>query len=226
MAELAIFSTTVGSTGLQAAAAVELASSYAVVGTTTATATAAAGSAWYSSVAAFEGMAAASAASSVVTLGELATSFGQTGFKGIQAAGQLISAVGRKQEYDAKAAEARYQGTADYLKYRQQAVETLRKMNETLATQITRAALSMDPFSGSALTLQADTLNRGASTYQMTQDNAQIVRNQAERQAQQYEAAGDTTMVAGLVGATGSVAEGVYTDSVIGNPALKLNPGA
>lgn len=225
MAELAIFATTTtAATATTAAVAAEAAGlAYATAGSAAATAAMSAStSAWLaaSSVTAMETL------TTVTTLGDLAMRFGQTGFKGIQAAGQLISAVGRKQEYDAKAEEARYQGTADYLKYRQQGVETLRKMNETLATQITRAALSMDPFSGSALTLQADTLNRGASTYQMTQDNAQIVRNQAERQAQQYEDAGDTTMVAGLVGATGSIAEGVYTDSVIGNPALKLNPGA
>ena len=154
----------------------------------------------------------------------LASQFGtQTGLSGLQAAGQLMSAFGRAEAYDGQAAVARIQGRQRALQQRQQGVEALRRLNENLATIFARgAAGNVDALSGSVLSLQNASARDAFSEYYINKDNATIEMATANMQADQYEAAGDISMTAGLFEAAGTIGTGIYRDQQLGMPALSV----
>lgn len=154
----------------------------------------------------------------------LASQFGtQTGLSGLQAAGQLMSAFGRAEAYDGRAAVAQMQGRQRALQQRQQGVEALRRLNESLATVLAKgAAGSVDVLSGSALSLMNQNTKEGATEYNMSLDNADVELSMADYQASQYRQAGDIAMVSGVFEAAGTIGSGMYRDSQLGMPALNV----
>jgi len=148
---------------------------------------------------------------------------GQTGLGGLQAVGQLMSAFGRAEAYDGKAAVERIQGRQRALQQRQQGVEALRRLNENLATVFARgAAGNVDALSGSVLSLQNASARDAISEYYINKDNATIEMATANMQADQYEAAGDISMTTGLFEAAGTIGTGIYRDQQLGMPALSV----
>lgn len=174
---------------------------------------------------------AVSAAPALTTVGAMtgaglfsgASLFSQTGLGGLQAVGQLMSAFGRAEAYDGQAAVARIQGRQRALQQRQQGVEALRRLNENLATIFARgAAGNVDALSGSVLSLQNASARDAFSEYYINKDNATIEMATANMQADQYEAAGDISMTAGLFEAAGTIGTGIYRDQQLGMPALSV----
>ena len=139
-------------------------------------------------------------------------------------------------EYDARAAQERLRGRAQALQYKQQGVETLRRLNENLASTVARAAAGgVDPLSGSALNLQNYAMREGARDYNQSRDNALIATGMAEYQAQQYKAAGSAAFRSGLLSATTTAAmtgAGAAKGSTGGtkfggvDPAAQITPGS
>jgi hypothetical protein len=126
---------------------------------------------------------------------------------GTQAYSSWRTGALQRAEYDARAAQERLRGRAQALQYKQQGVETLRRLNENLASTVARAAAGgVDPLSGSALNLQNYAMREGARDYNQSRDNALIATGMAEYQAQQYKAAGSAAFRSGMLEAVTSLA--------------------
>ena len=82
----------------------------------------------------------------------------------------------------------RTQARSEVLKYKQQGVEVLNRIIENDAAIVARAgAGGIDPFSGSARSLQQFALSKGAGELYMGMDNAIIQDRMGELAALQYE---------------------------------------
>lgn len=130
----------------------------------------------------------------------------------------------------------RTQARSEVLKYKQQGVEVLNRILENDAAIVARAgAGGIDPFSGSARSLQQFALSKGAGELYMGMDNAIIQDRMGELSALQYEAqAGQLAAQAGAAKQAGfmkaltsiGMAAGTYgmlgsapsTSGITGNP--------
>lgn len=133
----------------------------------------------------------------------------------------------------------RTQARSEVLKYKQQGVEVLNRILENDAAIVARAgAGGIDPFSGSARSLQQFALSKGAGELYMGMDNAIIQDRMGELSAKQYEAqAGQlsaqagTAKRAGYINALATIAKGAVTYSTLGSapqgagPAKFSDPG-
>ena len=144
----------------------------------------------------------------------------------VSAVGAMYAAKQQKAMYDAQAAQQKIQGRIKATEYKQQAAAALQNLNENLSTTIARGALGMDPLSGSALAMQKYAMREGISETAQAKDNAILAVENANYQANIYRQAGQMTMTAGLINATGTLAGGYAKQSEVGFPkwasALKI----
>lgn len=93
-----------------------------------------------------------------------------------------------------QAAQAELQGRQNALNYNRQANEVLRRNEQLAATARARAAAGgVNPFSGSALTMQEVNSMRSAEEFQIATENAQMAIYGGLAQSQDLRAAADFT---------------------------------
>jgi len=126
----------------------------------------------------------------------------------------------------------RTQARSEVLKYKQQGVEVLNRIIENDAAIVARAgAGGIDPFSGSARSLQQFALSKGAGELYMGMDNAIIQDRMGELAALQYEAqAGQLAAQAGAAKRAGffnaiaTIGTAVATYGMLGTPPTPQTP--
>lgn len=144
----------------------------------------------------------------------------------VSAAGQLYSGRQQQKAYNAQAAQARIQGRSQAIAYKQQAADVLRRVNETNAAIITRAAAgNIDPSSGSAQALQNRSMKEGIREYNTSLDNSQMALGMADYQSKIYKDAGRTAMATAYIKTAGTIYGGYQRSQQTGFPALSLSGG-
>lgn len=145
----------------------------------------------------------------------------------LSAKAQMDAAKQRKRQYEAQAAAARLKGRRDALAYRQKAVEKLRQTRETMASITARSAAgTMDPFSGTSLSLTNYVAGVGYDDLNVLRENAEMSINAGIIQQQQYLTAGDEAMRQGRLGAMATLAVGFGTAMKTGTPAAANTPSS
>ena len=139
---------------------------------------------------------------------------------------QVQAGAAQKSQYQQMARQTEIQARSDIIKSRQQelrykedGVAILRKINRNLATINSRgAAGALDPFSGSTGNLMTSNLNQGYIDFSLAQDNSDLARqNQniiqgaASYQAGIYRAAGRQAQRSAVIGAVTSAGTGAYS---------------
>ena len=148
----------------------------------------------------------------------------QFAFAAAVAMGQLYSGRQQQAMYRAQAAQAKLQGRSEAIRHKLEAGLVLRKLNETLATSVARASgANIDPFSGSALSLQNYALREGGRDYEAARDNATIAQKNSEATARMYEKAGKAAWTSALVQAAGTLGMGAYAQGQAGWPSFGGN---
>jgi hypothetical protein len=136
---------------------------------------------------------------------------------GLMLASTAVSAMGKIQagqakaaEYDAQASQAELKGRSEAIAYKQMGADVLRNLNENLAAIIARAgAGGVDPTSGSARTTALYAQAEGIRELNITRDNALLAEGQAATQANQYRLAGQNAKRAAMWNALGTVSTGI-----------------
>ena len=132
-------------------------------------------------------------------------------FTAVSAVSSLAAGAAQKRQYDAQAKQAELRGRSEALAYKQQGVDALRNLNETLAAIVSRSASGgVDPTSGSALTLQRFALAEGAREKSISQDNQVLALGQASIQSGIYQSAGRAAQLSSYVTAAGTIQDGAY----------------
>ena len=141
----------------------------------------------------------------------LASGAGMALTTGISAVGTLAAGAAQKRQYDQQAKQAELRGRSEALAYKQQGVDALRNLNETLAAIVSRAGSGgVDPNSGSALTLQRYALAEGAREKSLSQDNQALALGQASMQSGIYQTAGKTAQLNAIATAAGNIGSRSY----------------
>ena len=111
----------------------------------------------------------------------------------VSAVSQIKAAQEKKKMYDMQANAARIQGKVTALKYKQEGVEKLKKLNRVLAANTARSAAgNIDPYSsgGSPDIINTYSLRQGVNDFTISRDNQTMAVKMANYQAAQYNYAG------------------------------------
>ena len=146
----------------------------------------------------------------------------------IGAVGQIQAGRAQAASYKAQAKQAEIQGKQGELQYKQQGLEVLKNVNKNLASVVSRAASGgMDPYSGSALSLQRYATTEGYNEYFMTEENAALQMATAEINAQQYRSAASQAKRQGWFNAIATVGQSALMMSSMGGaPGAGAGAGA
>jgi hypothetical protein len=118
-----------------------------------------------------------------------------------------------------QAQQAEMQGRTEAIRARQEGVKTLTNINRTISTVRARAgAGAIDPFGGSAGSLQTYALREGYTEFDISQENAKLASSSAGFQANVYRysgqananilrASGDAAAQAGMYQAIGTLGQ-------------------
>jgi len=128
----------------------------------------------------------------------------------------IKAAQSQKAMYNAQAAQERLKGKSKATEYKMQAARVLRGLRENLATTVARAAVGVDPLSGSALSLQEYARREAGGEYAQSKDNAILALSNADVQAGIYKQAGQQAMYTGYANAIGTATTGTYQALQIG----------
>lgn len=114
-----------------------------------------------------------------------------------------------------QAQQADMQGRTEAIRARQEGLKTLNNINRTISTVRARAgAGAIDPFSGSAGSLQTYALREGYTEFDISQENAKLASSSAGFQANIYRYSGQAN--ANILRASGSAAAQAGTYQAIG----------
>lgn len=114
-----------------------------------------------------------------------------------------------------QAEQVAMQGRSEAIRARGEGLKTLTNINRTISTVRARAgAGAIDPFGGSAGSLQTYALREGYTEFNLSQENAKLAQSSAAFQANIYKYQGQTS--AGIMRASGSAAAQAGTYQAIG----------
>ena len=126
----------------------------------------------------------------------------------IGAIGQIQAGRAQEKIYQAQAQQEEIRGRTEAIRARSEGVKTLDSIRRTMSTINARgAAGAIDPFSGSAGSLQAYALREGYTEFDISQENAKLAAASAGFQANIYRASGAAAKQAGLFQAIGTVGQ-------------------
>lgn len=138
----------------------------------------------------------------------------------ISVANSLASSSIQASAQRVQAAQAELQGRQNALNYNRQANEVLRRNEQLAATARARAAAGgVNPFSGSALTMQEVNAMRSAEEFQIATDNAQTAIYGGLAQSQDLRAAADITQALAIPRAVADAATGFARVSRVSTPS-------
>ena len=137
----------------------------------------------------------------------------------VSAFGQIQAGRAQAKGLAAQATMERMRAKQEALKYRQQGVDVLRRINETNASLTARAAAgSIDPFSGSAKSLQITNTALGAQEFYTANENKLITLRGGEIQAGQLRAQASAANKAGFFNAAATLGTAALAYGKLGGP--------
>ena len=99
-------------------------------------------------------------------------------FAGVSAYAQLKQGQAQATQFKAQAQQAKLEGRAKAIAYKQQGADILTRLNEHLASSTARVAASgIDALSGSALSLSNYAISQGSLEYSTARDNQTIAED-------------------------------------------------
>lgn len=120
-----------------------------------------------------------------------------------------------QQQAQFQAEQVQMQGRTEAIRARNEGLKTLTNLNRTVSTVRARAgAGAIDPFSGSAGSLQTYALREGYTEFDISQENAKLAASSAAFQANIYKYQGETN--ANIMRASGQAAAQAGTYNAIG----------
>jgi hypothetical protein len=134
-----------------------------------------------------------------------------------------------------QAQQAEMQGRTEAIRARQEGLKTLTNINRTISTVRARAgAGAIDPFGGSAGSLQTYALREGYTEFDISQENAKLASSSAGFQANVYRysgqananilrASGDAAAQAGMYQAIGTIGQAGAMYSSAGGSSNKYS---
>jgi len=131
---------------------------------------------------------------------------------------QMRQAKAKKEMYDMQANAARIQGKITALKYKQEGVEKLKKINRVLAANTARAAAgNIDPFSsgGSPDIINTYSLRQAVNDFTISRDNQTMATKMANIQAQQYNYAGKVAVKSAQTAALTSMGKSITSAAML-----------
>jgi hypothetical protein len=164
----------------------------------------------------------------------------------ISAVGQIQQGITQQQIYNAQAQQAqqqaqfqaeqaRMQGRTEAIRARNEGLKTLTNLNRTISTVRARAgAGAIDPFGGSAGSLQTYALREGYTEFDISQENAKLAASSAAFQANVYKyqgeananilrTSGSAAAQAGFYNAIGTVGKAGAAYATAGGPGGKYS---
>jgi hypothetical protein len=142
----------------------------------------------------------------------------------IGAVGQYQAGKAQEKIYQAQAQQEEIKGRTEAIRARSEGVKTLDSIRRTMATINARgAAGAIDPFSGSAGSLQSYALREGYTEFDISQENAKLAAASAGFQANIYRASGAAAKQAGLFQAIGTVGQAGMSYGMTGGPGGKFS---
>jgi hypothetical protein len=142
----------------------------------------------------------------------------------IGAVGQYQAGKSQEKIYQAQAQQEEIKGRTEAIRAREEGVRTLTSIQRTMATINARgAAGAIDPFSGSAGSLQSYALREGYTEFDISQENAKLAAASAGFQANIYRASGAAAKQAGLFQAIGTVGQAGMSYGMTGGPGGKFS---
>lgn len=128
--------------------------------------------------------------------------------------GQMQAMAARLQ-----ASQAELQGRQNALNYSRQGLNVLRRQEQLAATVRARAASGgVDPFTGSALSIQAIDRMKAEEEAQIARENAQMAVYGGLAQSQSLQSAASSSEFMGLLNAASTVARGASMYADLGSP--------
>ncbi len=128
--------------------------------------------------------------------------------------GSAVSAVGKikagraeQKMYDAKASQTLLQGDAEAVRYKQQGADVLTRLNENLATLISRSGSTG---SGNISAIFNANMATASRDYSTARDNAILAKEYAINQADQYRQAGSAARRSATISAIGTLTGAAY----------------
>lgn len=138
-------------------------------------------------------------------------------FAVVSAIGSVAGGYTTGKGFARQATQAKQESRSEALKYKKQAVAALENILKTDATIVARAGSGgIDPFSGSAKSLQQHALSRGAGEYYLSKDGEIIVTRTGELKAQQLMAQGKQAIMGGWVSAATTLASAGFSYAKLG----------
>jgi len=123
-----------------------------------------------------------------------------------------------------QASQAQLQGRQNALNYSRQGLQVLRRQEQLAAAVRARAASGgIDPFSGSALTIQQMDLMRAQEEAEIARENAQMSIYGGLAQSQSLQAAATGAEFIGTIGAIGSGVRGIAAYGDIRTPRTQTS---
>lgn len=142
----------------------------------------------------------------------------------IGAVGQYQAGKAQEKIYQAQAQQEEIKGRTEAIRARSEGVKTLDSIRRTMATINARgAAGAIDPFSGSAGSLQSYALREGYTEFDISQENAKLAAASAGFQANIYRASGAAAKQAGMFQAIGTVGQAGMGYMQAGGPGGKFS---
>ena len=140
-----------------------------------------------------------------------------------------------QQQAEFQAQQVEMQGRTEALRARNEGLKTVTNINRTISTVRARAgAGAIDPFGGSAGSLQTYALREGYTEFNISQENAKLAQSSAGFQANIYKysgqqnanimrASGDAAAEAGMYQAIGTLGQAGMMYSSAGGPKSKYS---
>jgi len=135
------------------------------------------------------------------------------------AIGQIQAGKAREQALEVQGKQAELRGKQQALQYRQQGVQMLRNTRQNISTVTARAAAgSINPYSGTPVSLKQYAEATGAEESYLSRENAVLARVGGEINREQYNSAASQARRQGYMNAIGTVGTAAVTLGSLGGP--------
>lgn len=138
----------------------------------------------------------------------------------LKAYGQYEQGKMQAMSFRLQATQAELQGRQNALNYSRQGLQVLRRQEQLAATVRARASAGgVNPFTGSALTIQQVDMMKAQEEAEIARENAQAAIYGGLAQSQSLQAAAGAARFAGNIGALTTLASGAAMYSSVATPA-------
>lgn len=140
----------------------------------------------------------------------------------LKAYGQYEQGKMQAMSFRLQATQAELQGRQNALNYSRQGLQVLRRQEQLAATVRARASAGgVNPFTGSALTIQQVDMMKAQEEAEIARENAQAAIYGGLAQSQSLQAAAGAARFAGNIGALTTLASGAAMYSSVATPSAQ-----